>query len=112
MTRINDFNNPIDKSFVNYFPNYLKSHNKEDNRELELNNKIEDFLLINETSNLTNKNEKAIESTKRDNNYSVPVNLFMEETSNMEIRNTKPQVFGPTNLPKSIEEAYINPRYL
>ncbi|MCS7244461.1 MAG: hypothetical protein RMJ36_07000 [Candidatus Calescibacterium sp.] len=114
MTRINDFNNPIDKNFVNYFPNYLlKSQNKkEDSKVLEINDKIEDLLLINETSNVTHKNEKAIEINRKDNTSTVPINLFMEETSSIEVRNIKPQLFGPTNLPKSIDEAYINPRYL
>lgn len=107
MTKINDFNNPIDKTFINYFPNYLKKDQIKEQQD------IEDIYLINENKNLTVKEEvkNNVNKTVEKNEQSVPVNLFMEDNVN-KVSSTKNLPFGPTNLPKNVEELYINPRYL
>lgn len=107
MTKINDFNNPIDKTFINYFPNYLKKDQMKEQQE------IEDIFLTNENKNLTVKEEvkNNVNKTVEKNEQSVPVNLFMEDNVN-KVSSTKNLPFGPTNLPKNVEELYINPRYL
>lgn len=120
MNEINNFFNKIDKNldkgFINYFPNYLKSSNQEEIKDLFFISSEENINKENsQTSFIQNeeiREEKLDKSQKKgDLLSSIPVNLFMEENN---VNPVKPQkfLFGPTNLPTKIDEMYINPRYL
>ncbi|MCS7165762.1 MAG: hypothetical protein RMJ51_05785 [Candidatus Calescibacterium sp.] len=114
---IGNFKDPMETKFVNYFPNYFVPNKAKiaNTEKQEEKNKIEDLLIIRgnneEMENI--QQEKVLTPTpKKDIKNNIPVNLFMEETSSIEIRSNKLGLFGPTNLPRSVEEMYINPRYL
>ena len=102
--------NPIDKTFINYFPNYFK---KETNQQKS--SEIKDKFLINDLSSIyqeSTESKKIEKTTTKENTLSsLPVNLFMEDTENSLIKATKPLI-GPTNLHSKIDDMFINPRYL
>lgn len=111
---MNEINRINDRSkFINYFPNYLPQKNNE--------KPIQDIFLFNNTNSVENldKNDfeinsqnKLSEDKKGINSSNIPVNLFIEEEKELFINNKVNKPFGPTNLPKDINEIYINPRYL
>ncbi|MEN3014581.1 MAG: hypothetical protein ABDH21_00745 [bacterium] len=128
----NDFNNIVDRSFINYFPNYWK--NTTDSEKDKFVKKDSDI-----TPYSQDKYVKSLDS--------IPVNLIMDEADEIGLTQLPPKIgknirlditklppsveedmldiptklppkvdkigpFGPTKLPSKVEDMYINPRYL